>query len=911
MDVTAVYSWPSSHPDRNAETVEESLGVLALPLRTVSPPPRAHATGRSFAEAGASFHARSACTAVSPLAAKRRACFFLASTAFWSSETPCSTARCSSCSRASLLLIPLPSARATGPQAPAPDRRQLLLARVATMSGSGHQQYRELHASGSSLGSSVGGHGSFPLSASHFRSLPLSRRARGELLAEARQNARACLRLAFSGQWRYVPPEKDGAQMRKDTSNLAESRRLVRAAAVLRCQEHELRQVLTNTSSDSWRAFARQCCGKRLLDALVLHAVRSAPSSSSASRADRSRHDASDDDDAGRASLWQGGSNNHELDSGRAPVRLVDDDALSASGGSTPRRLPRRRSEAYNGRWTSGRRASNQDEAAAERDADPDGLGDGADELLTVKWGVFEAGAGRKRDLCVVDYQSLAFLPTDDDGDDDDGDDTAAEERERVHVWVLASTDGERVGCPPLRASHGVKRARLSRLGVFWRRSGEGETEVVVCGSFPSRHAPAATAALLAGLAKLQAIVEGLRVGSQRFLPRAAWVDDAARASCLLCLRHFFALRRKHHCRRCGEVVCADCSAVARVDRPGLGPAKLRMCKVCGLRARATPLRAADRENLFDRRAGGDALFAGGLSAGDLTDRASYSGSKRSDAGDDSGSSLGSSDSSPSRPCGNQSGDERADVAAVHPMPADAEQQQQQPDKGGDMFELLCELACQTLSCPIASVALVDARGQVVRSAAGLDGRPGLDRELGVFLERVMGQAPAVVLDAHADAQARRAFPLAPPAIRFFAGSPIHSRAGRKLGYVCVADTAGRAALGASCAFTMERLASLAVTTMERNAAAGNQAADDGDRPAARHTAAKCPGLASDVELVDAELLSGAKRGAEAAAAAAPTMEADVSVGDAQERMRRLLLKSYLTQQQLAAGTAPRGVAPL
>jgi hypothetical protein len=178
--------------------------------------------------------------------------------------------------------------------------------------------------------------------------------------------------------------------------------------------------------------------------------------------------------------------------------------------------------------------------------------------------------------------------------------------------------------------------------------------------------------------------------------------------------------------------------------------------------------------------------------------------------------------------------------------------------------------------------------------------------QLSVFLDRVMGQAPAVVLDAHADTQARRAFPLALPAIRFFAGSPIHSRAGRKLGYVCVADTAGRSTLGASCAFTMERLASLAVTTMERNvqAAGGNQTGDDGDRPTARHTAAKCSGLASDVELVDAELLFDTKRSADAAVP--PPMEADGSVGDAQERMRRLLLKSYLTQQQLAAGTSPK-----
>lgn len=867
--------------------------------------------------------------------------------------------------------------------------------------GAGHHQYRELHAGGGGISSGGGsGNGSFPLGPDFFRSLPLSRRARDELYAEAKQNARACLRLAFNDQWRYVPPEKDGAQVRKDTSNLAESRRLVRAAAVLRCQEHEVGQVLANTSSASWREFARKCCGKYLVDSLILHTVRS-PSSSSSSRAasatsSRAANEGSGsdaDDEAGRASHWQGGNNNHEHDNCRVPVRLVDDDCLSASGGATPKRLERRSSEvcaadmrarAYHNRWTSSRRhhnsASNQDEGGAA--SDPDGLGEDADELLTVKWGVFETGVSGKRDLCLVDYLSLAFMPSDDDDDgqgamttEEATDNDAACTRERVHVWCFTSTDGERVGCMQLKDTHGVRRASLSRFGVFWRRHSDGETEVVVCGSFPSKHAPAATAILLLCLSRLQSIVEDLRLSCQVYLPRSAWVNDRERSSCRLCMRNFFALRRKHHCPRCGEVVCSDCSTVESVDRPGIGYAKIRMCKVCCLRARSTPLRQVGRENVFDRlvrvrSASGLARRSPRHSGSDntllLCGRTSFSESKRSDrydAGNYSGSSSsgGGSDNVPasaaamahaSRPhsSGNNqsSDDERYDFAdsgvsslggrttagvsaVVHPMPpaepddfidarclkrqltameAKKEQQTQHADKGGDMFDLLCELACQTLSCPIASVSIVDDRGEYIRSAAGLEGKPELDRELGVFLDKVMGATPAIVLDANVDAQTRLAFPpQAPPAIRFFAGSPIYSRAGRKLGYVCVADTTKRDTLGASCAFTMERNASAA---KHAGGAPSNQAADESERHHARFTTAKAPGLASDVEIVDSELvydLAPAAKGAGPAAATAPNMppgDYDGGAGDAQERMRKLLLKSYHTQQQLAASNSPK-----
>lgn len=43
----------------------------------------------------------------------------------------------------------------------------------------------------------------------------------------------------------------------------------------------------------------------------------------------------------------------------------------------------------------------------------------------------------------------------------------------------------------------------------------------------------------------------------------ATWQDDLAVSACFLCHSHYTFFNRRHHCRKCGRVVCASCS-----DRP-------------------------------------------------------------------------------------------------------------------------------------------------------------------------------------------------------------------------------------------------------------------------------------------------------------------------------------------------------
>jgi hypothetical protein len=67
------------------------------------------------------------------------------------------------------------------------------------------------------------------------------------------------------------------------------------------------------------------------------------------------------------------------------------------------------------------------------------------------------------------------------------------------------------------------------------------------------------------------------------------WLDDSARTKCALCNATFGTFTRKHHCRRCGEIVCDKCSGHTKnVTHPAVKPkAKeaekqpVRVCDAC------------------------------------------------------------------------------------------------------------------------------------------------------------------------------------------------------------------------------------------------------------------------------------------------------------------------------------------
>jgi len=62
----------------------------------------------------------------------------------------------------------------------------------------------------------------------------------------------------------------------------------------------------------------------------------------------------------------------------------------------------------------------------------------------------------------------------------------------------------------------------------------------------------------------------------------AVWIPDDAVDDCMLCKKEFSQfLRRKHHCRRCGIIICSECSRNKAIV-PGVDKSKeVRICDKC------------------------------------------------------------------------------------------------------------------------------------------------------------------------------------------------------------------------------------------------------------------------------------------------------------------------------------------
>ncbi|KAJ8245099.1 hypothetical protein GJAV_G00275410 [Gymnothorax javanicus] len=60
----------------------------------------------------------------------------------------------------------------------------------------------------------------------------------------------------------------------------------------------------------------------------------------------------------------------------------------------------------------------------------------------------------------------------------------------------------------------------------------------------------------------------------------SSWVPDSATEICMRCVTKFTFTQRRHHCRRCGFVVCDSCSK-KRALIPNISCKPVRVCQVC------------------------------------------------------------------------------------------------------------------------------------------------------------------------------------------------------------------------------------------------------------------------------------------------------------------------------------------
>ncbi len=103
-------------------------------------------------------------------------------------------------------------------------------------------------------------------------------------------------------------------------------------------------------------------------------------------------------------------------------------------------------------------------------------------------------------------------------------------------------------------------------------------------------------------------------------------------------------------------------------------------------------------------------------------------------------------------------------------------------------FDALTELASLICGTPIALVSLVDEARQWNKSSHGLDWRQN-SRDISFCSHCVQADEPFVVTDARNDVRfANNPLVVSEPKIRFYAGIPIRSPSGKRLGSLCVID---------------------------------------------------------------------------------------------------------------------------
>jgi PAS domain S-box-containing protein len=105
-----------------------------------------------------------------------------------------------------------------------------------------------------------------------------------------------------------------------------------------------------------------------------------------------------------------------------------------------------------------------------------------------------------------------------------------------------------------------------------------------------------------------------------------------------------------------------------------------------------------------------------------------------------------------------------------------------------ERFDRITRTAQRLFDVPIALVSLVDAKRQWFKSCIGL-GVPETDRSISFCAHALLRDEPLVIADAQADERfADNPLVTGDPFIRFYAGQPLRTQRGRKLGTLCVID---------------------------------------------------------------------------------------------------------------------------
>jgi PAS domain S-box-containing protein len=133
----------------------------------------------------------------------------------------------------------------------------------------------------------------------------------------------------------------------------------------------------------------------------------------------------------------------------------------------------------------------------------------------------------------------------------------------------------------------------------------------------------------------------------------------------------------------------------------------------------------------------------------------------------------------------------------------------------GATFDSVVQLASTLCGMPMAAISLLDSDRQWFLATVGLGARTETAREIS-FCGHVVGDAQAmVVADTHADERFRdNPLVTAEPHVRFYAGVPLTTQGGYRLGTLCVLDSKPGTLSAAQC-LSLEQLARLTMRLIE------------------------------------------------------------------------------------------------
>ncbi|KDO17674.1 hypothetical protein SPRG_16912 [Saprolegnia parasitica CBS 223.65] len=364
--------------------------------------------------------------------------------------------------------------------------------------------------------------------------------------------------------------------------------------------------------------------------------------------------------------------------------------------------------------------------------------------------------------------------------------------------------------CPSLLESHRLERIVLPLGGfVFFPTAHADQTRVVfTAGLFqpPATLRRTANRRLLlllaAALPRLQHAVNATRLGAA-LASRVPWVPDAAETTCKLCARFFSHVRRKHHCRACGHLICKQCSVFQDLALPSTGLTTIRVCATC---AAPPPTTSAPRPRakttppplvleLETPKKGGSGVV-----------ERRYFGKH--------GIHLQSPTTTQPSPTPPQSPITFLSTPTrLKTLPSS------RPDRTATL-QALCDLASTTLQCKFAGLSL--RHGAVLQHYLKVNMKGKLlsvPSQMGICSPILSVGNPLIVLDTKTEGGpiewAKLPIVAGPQRARFYAGAPLVAGNGDVIGAICVFDPAPRTSIPPNQRRIMQNLAELTLASLD------------------------------------------------------------------------------------------------